>query len=273
MIRRSPIAGSWYPGEPDRVAAEVEACLSQVRLPSIDGRLRALVSPHAGLHFSGPVAAWGYSLLRGCRDLTVVLVGPWHRPHFEAVSLYARGAWETPLGSVPVDEDLAAALLACKGIEDRSEAHLREHSIEMQLPFLQHLVAGLRIVPILLSTQSRQEVDALAVALSNTLPGREALLVASSDLSHYEPAPVAHQLDSEVIRRVERFDADGLMSLIERAPHHACGGGPIVAVMRAARGLGAERASVLRYGDSGDVAPHDKREVVGYMSAALTSSA
>jgi AmmeMemoRadiSam system protein B len=139
----------------------------------------------------------------------------------------------------------------------------------MQLPFLQHLVPGLRIVPVLMGSQSRAEADALAQRLGAALRGRPALLVASSDLSHYHPAAVANALDAEVIGDVARFDADALMGRLERDRSHACGGGPMVAVMKAARALGATRAQVLRYADSGDAGERDKSRVVGYLSAAL----
>jgi AmmeMemoRadiSam system protein B len=143
----------------------------------------------------------------------------------------------------------------------------------MQLPFLQHLVPGLRIVPVLMGSQSRAEVDGLVASLRRALQGREALLVASSDLSHYHPAPVANALDAKVVADVERFDAEGLMSRLERDHGHACGGGPMVAVMKAARDLGADQSTVLRYADSGDAGERDKSHVVGYLSAALTASA
>jgi AmmeMemoRadiSam system protein B len=143
----------------------------------------------------------------------------------------------------------------------------------MQLPFLQHLVSGLRIVPLLMGSQSRQEADALAWVLSKALEGRDAVLVASSDLSHYHPAVVANAMDALVVDDVLRFDPDALMSRLESCHDHACGGGPMVAVMRAARALGATGADVLRYADSGDAGDRDKSRVVGYLSAALAAPA
>jgi AmmeMemoRadiSam system protein B len=143
----------------------------------------------------------------------------------------------------------------------------------MQMPFLQRLVPGVRIVPMLMGTQSRREVDALAAALGRALAGRRALIVASSDLSHYEPAAVANRLDAAVVDSVSRFDDEALMRRLETRDNVACGGGPVAAVMKAARALGADRASILKYGDSGDVGPRDKSHVVGYLSAALTAAA
>ncbi len=270
-VRRAAVAGAWYPGRPGPLKAEVDAYLNAVRLPPLYGDLVALVSPHAGLRYSGPVAAHGYSLLRGRSDLTVILVGPSHHAAFEGIGLFPKGAFETPLGMISVDEPLAAALMAAdSSIRDLSSTHRDEHSLEMQLPFLQHLVEGLRIVPALMGRQSREEVDALADALVRVARGT--LLVASSDLSHYHPAPIANRLDAEVVADVERFDAEGLMARLERDHGHACGGGPIVAVMKAARQLGANQVTILKYADSGDAGEHDKSRVVGYLSAALVAS-
>ena len=273
-VRRSAVAGTWYPGTAAAVREEVHGYLARVPARRLSGRLVALISPHAGLRYSGPVAAHGYAQLRGRRDLSVALIGPSHRLAFGGASVYARGAFETPLGRCPIDEELAAAVLAHPGMRDEPRPHRDEHSLEMQLPFLQDLVPGLRIVPILMGGQSRREVDALATALAGALaPRDDALLVASSDLSHYEPAEVANRLDARVVADVAGFDPEALMDRLESAPEHACGGGPMVAVMRAARALGADRAEVLHYGDSGDAAEGDKSRVVGYLSAALLSEA
>jgi AmmeMemoRadiSam system protein B len=239
----------------------------------VPGRLIGLISPHAGFRYSGPVAAYGYSLLKGRRDVTVVLVGPSHRVAFEGVAVYPRGGFETPLGTVPIDAEIAAALLdSADDILDEPRPHRDEHSLEIQLPFLQHLVPGLRIVPCLMGSQGRREVESLAQALGRALAGKAALLVASSDLSHYHPAEVASQRDALVVADVERFDDAGLLSRLERSWDCACGGGPIVAVMKAARRLGADTARILRYADSGDAGEHDKSRVVGYLSAALSAA-
>jgi AmmeMemoRadiSam system protein B len=224
--------------------------------------------------YSGPVAAHGYSLLRGRKDLVAVLVGPSHRVPFEGLALFGSGAFETPLGRVDIDEGLTERLLAAHGFMiDMPQPHRSEHSLEMQLPFLQHLVPGLRIVPILMGHQKEEEVLALAEALAEAVRGREdVLLVASSDLSHYHPASTANEIDALVVGDVRDFDASGLLARLGRSPGHACGGGPMVSVMMAARTLGADQALVLRYADSGDVGERDKSRVVGYLSAAFFAS-
>jgi len=272
-VRRPAVAGSWYPGTAGAIADEVDRYLDAAGRTPLPGRLVALVSPHAGLRYSGPVAAFGYSLLRGRSPLTVVLVGPSHRTAFDGVALHAQGAWDTPLGRAPVDEAIAEALLRADPVVfDDPEVHRAEHSLEMQMPFLQRLVPALRVVPLMMGSQSRGEIEALAAALAKALAGTGALLVASSDLSHYQPAADANRVDAIVVEAVGRFDHEALLRRLEAHHNVACGGGPIVAVMKAARALGADQARVLKYGDSGDVGEHDKSHVVGYLSAALLAT-
>jgi AmmeMemoRadiSam system protein B len=217
------------------------------------------------------VAAHAYALLAGRANLTAVLVGPSHRAAFHGVALVGEGAFETPLGLAPVDAGLAVALEAAGPEILRDPApHREEHSLEMQLPFLQHLVRGLRIVPLLMGSQTRDEVRMLSDALVTAVGvRRDVVLVASSDLSHYHPAPVAHRLDALVVGDVEAFDEESLMTRLEVSHEHACGGGPMVAVMAAAKRLGADRSHVLRYADSGDAGERDKSRVVGYLAAAF----
>ena len=273
-VRSSPIAGSWYPGTAPAIRAEVEHHLADVPATALPGRLIGLIAPHAGLRYSGPVAAHAYATLRGRARLVAVLVGPSHRAAFDGVALYDRGAFETPLGRAFIDEATAARLLEGGGVIVADQRpHRLEHSLEMQLPFLQHLVPDLRIVPLLMGSQDREVVDALALALARVAGAPGVLLIASSDLSHYYPAPIANGLDAEVIAEVEALRPDGLMDLLERSHEHACGGGPMVTVMKAARAAGARAARVLRYADSGDAGERDKSRVVGYLAAALLAPA
>jgi AmmeMemoRadiSam system protein B len=273
--RPAGFAGSWYPATAEAIEREVDGYLAAAPAAALHGRVVALVSPHAGLRYSGPVAAHGYRLLRGREGTTVVLVGPSHRAAFEGVAIHGAGAWRTPLGEVGIDADAAEALRSAVPslvLED-PRVHREEHSLEMQMPFLQRVLTSFRIVPLLMGTQSRAEIDALAAGLAEALAGREVVLVASSDLSHYEPAAVANRLDAIVVDHVARYDDAALLARLESHGNVACGGGPIVAVMRAARLLGADGASVLKYGDSGDVAARDKSQVVGYLSAVLLAGA
>jgi AmmeMemoRadiSam system protein B len=270
-IRRSPIAGSWYPGDPGSLERTVRDMISASEAVEVSEDLVALISPHAGLPYSGPVAAAGYRLLERNRFDTVVLIGPSHFVPVRGASIYSRGAFETPLGLVPVDEELAGS------IEDReprirffADAHDREHSLEMQLPFLQVLAPGLSIVPIVMGGQRRDNVDILARAVGNAVAEspKRVLLIASSDLSHFKSADEAAGLDGQVSRLIEDYDSEGLMDLLDRNHEHACGGGPIVAILEAARYLGAKTTRIMRYGNSGDITG-DTSQVVGYLSAAV----
>jgi hypothetical protein len=153
-------------------------------------------------------------------------------------------------------------------VREHAAAHAREHSLEMQLPFLQRLAADTKIVPLVMGYQTADTARTLGDALAAVLGGRNALLIASTDLSHYHDAPTAAALDAIVIDSVQRFDHEGLQQALSVRPEHACGGGPTVAVMRAAQLLGARDAAVLHYADSGDVSG-DKTSVVGYLAAAF----
>jgi len=271
LLRRAAVAGTWYPGSAVALAAAVDRCLADagrdVAVECAD--LVALVAPHAGLMYSGPVAAYAYRLLRGRAFDVAVLVGPSHFVPFDGVSIYASGGFETPLGVAPIDEACAAALMSATSIvHEHPSAHAREHSLEMQLPFLQRLAPGAKIVPLVMGFQTADTARTLGDALAAAVDRKKALLVASTDLSHYHDAATASRLDAVVIDRVSRFDADGLQAVLTARPEHACGGGPMVAVMRAARQMGARDAAVLHYADSGDVSG-DKTAVVGYLAAAF----
>jgi AmmeMemoRadiSam system protein B len=283
-VRPAAVAGTWYPSTPDRLAAEVDAHLAAARIDPAPPPL-AIIAPHAGLTYSGPVAAFAYKTLVDSHYVATILVGPSHFVGFKGVAIWPRGEWETPFGAVPVAEALASEISrASSDVREHRAAHGREHSIELQLPFIAHLLPGMPVVPLVMGYQDRATAFALGDALAAVIaaaPTGEAqgsrgphasaggvLLVASSDLSHYHDARTAAQMDAVVLRRVAALDASGLMDTLEQEPHHACGGGPMVAVMRAARLLGAVRASVLKYADSGDVSG-DKASVVGYMAAAI----
>jgi AmmeMemoRadiSam system protein B len=269
-LRRPTLAGSWYPRSATELAAQVDGHLAAGEdAVTPFSRVIALVAPHAGLIYSGPVAGFAYGQLRPRPPALAVLVGPSHFVDFEGVAVVTAGAFDTPIGTVTVDEGCVAALLESTPlIRENPAAHAREHSLEMQLPFLCRVAPGVKIVPLVMGRQTAETASALADALTTVLPGRDALLIASSDLSHYHDAATAEALDRVVLEHVERFDADALQHTLNRRPDHACGGGPLVSVMRAARELGGQQARVLRYADSGDVSGN-KASVVGYMAAAI----
>jgi AmmeMemoRadiSam system protein B len=246
-LRQEAVAGTWYPDRPESLAKEVDLYLSAVPDEPSSERVFGLVVPHAGLVYSGPVAAWAYRAVQGGDFDVVVLIGPSHRVAFEGVALYPRGGFSTPLGPIAIDADVADAIRAAASVvHDDVTAHAPEHSLEMQLPFLRRVLPDTPIVPLLMGHQSADTIASLAAGLATALAGHRALLIASSDL----------------------FDSRGLLEALRVKPDHACGGGPIVAVMRAAKALGARAGRVLRYADSGDVSGN-KKAVVGYMAAAF----
>jgi MEMO1 family protein len=276
-IRPAAVAGSWYPGTRGALERDVDRYLDAVGPGEIPrGRLDAIIAPHAGLMFSGPVGAYSYKAAAAMRgDDTIVLVGPSHYVPFDGVALYPSGAFESPLGKAPIDEALGARLMAASPlIRAMPEAHRREHSLEMQLPFIRRLLPDAMIVPLLMGFQTRETIEALAQALGQVAPERRLLLVASTDLSHYFNADTARQLDARVQDCVAAFDAKRLLDIFEQYPevergrHVACGGGPAIAVMLAARARGATDARVLKYMHSGDISG-DTSGVVGYLAGAF----
>ena len=277
VVRPPAVAGSWYPAAEGPLRAAVAAHLSAAGGTDADiraGDIRAIIAPHAGLVYSGPVAAHAYRAVAGRAYDVAVLVGPSHHVGFDGVAIHPRGAFDTPLGQVPVAARVADRLMSSACIRTHPTAHMREHSIEMQLPFLRQVLPETPIVPLIIGSQERGTILALAEALAGTLVGSTPLLVASTDLSHYFDAARAAALDGVVVDCVTRFDPDGLLTEYERYPPHergrcvACGGGAAVAVMKAAAALGAREARALCYADSGDVSG-DKTAVVGYLAAAL----
>ena len=269
-IRAAAVAGTWYPAEGDQLIREVDAYLKAAEGTPPVADLVALIAPHAGLMYSGPVAAHAYRQLLNRPIATIVLVGPSHFVAFDGVALYAHGGFDSPCGVARIDESFARDLLAATPIvhEDRGP-HRREHSLEMQMPFLRRVAPESAIVPLLIGHQTEETARALGDALGSLARDRSTVLIASTDLSHYENATVAHGLDAVVLEHIRRFDPDGLQLSLQKNPRHACGGGPTVAVMQAARGLGATQSTVLYYGDSGDVSG-DKSSVVGYMAAVMS---
>lgn len=273
VTRRPAVAGSWYPGTGAALVGQVERYLAAVadaaESPARLASVTAVVVPHAGLMYSGPVAAFAYYQLRQRTFDLIVLVGPSHFVEFDGVAVPRADGFDTPLGTVPVDRDSARALMTATTLVREDDApHAREHSLEMQLPFLVRVCPGVPILPLVIGRQTAVAATALAAALAGVLVGRRPLLVASTDLSHYHDAATAAALDLVVLREVAAFAPDALQAALDRRPEHACGGGALVAVMRAARELGARDADVLRYADSGDVSG-DKSSVVGYMAAAF----
>ncbi|MBI5806525.1 AmmeMemoRadiSam system protein B [candidate division TA06 bacterium] len=271
-IRRSIIAGSWYPGEAAKLKAEVEKYLTAAQTYPTDSELLGIVAPHAGLMYSGPVAAYAYKNLKGLCIKTVVLIGPSHRAYFDGAAVYASGEWETPLGKVGIDAGLCQKIIGQDQthINDLPAAHAQEHSLEIQLPFLQTVLEpGFRIVPIMMSDHSLSSCERLAHSIVRAVKGDDGvMLLASSDLSHFHSQAEARKLDQKVARAIENYDPEKLAGELAFEKCEACGGGPIVAVMIACKLLGADKGVVYDYRTSGDITG-EKEQVVGYLAAGL----
>ena len=268
-VRKPVIAGSWYPGDPGVLTRDIKEYLKKVPGDGVGGRVVGLISPHAGYLYSGQIAAHGYKLIQGQRFDSVIVIGPSHRSVFRGASVYPSGGYETPLGVVPVDGDLADRIIGHGGgIAYYPQAHLQEHSIEIQLPVLQVVLGQFSFVPIVMGDQDRRACENLAEAIFKAVKGKKVLVVGSSDLSHFHSYDEAVKLDRRVVDLVRKMDTDGLIRELESGSCEACGGGPMVVVMMVARKLGGASAKVLKYANSGDVTG-DRGRVVGYLSAAI----
>jgi AmmeMemoRadiSam system protein B len=276
-IRPAAVAGTWYPGTAGALTQQVDGYLAdvdQAALPT--GRLDAVIAPHAGLMFSGPVGAYAYRAAAEAGPYeAAILVGPSHFFAFDGVAVYPSGAFETPLGAARIDATIARELMDASPIVQALPAvHGREHSLEMQLPFIRRLLPELPIVPLLMGHQSTATIRALAGVLDAVAASRRVLLVASTDLSHYFDAATAETLDARVCDAVAAFDPSGLLARFEgvadreRGRMVACGGGPMIAVMLAAQARGARHGRVLRYMHSGQITG-DESGVVGYLAGAI----
>ena len=270
-IRQPILAGSWYPGNPEKLRDVIEASLERADAPAPEGELKAIIVPHAGYVYSGQVAAYAYRLLRHSGFKRVVMIGPSHRVRFRGASVSMQDGYRTPLGTVPVDHGFARELL--KGndtMQWEPQAHAGEHSLEIQIPFLQTVLSDFKIVPILMGEQNYETCRSVAAIIARAMGSSQGtLILASTDLSHFHSYQQAKALDAAFIKHVADFDAWGLAQSLASGKCEACGAGPTMTALLTARRQGANRSTILRYANSGDVTG-DHSRVVGYLSAALS---
>lgn len=280
-IRPAQLAGQWYPANPKHLAEEVDRYISAANMGVLDGEVVAVMSPHAGYMYSGSVAGYAFSAIKDLSPELVIIISPMHQPYYAPVMTTAHSAYQTPLGLIPVNREsidcLSAILKNEAGVKLAEVAHDPEHSLEIELPFLQRAVnSGYQILPIMLRDQSAVMARNLAKALTQALvqlglaKRGSSLLVASTDLSHYYSQSRAKQLDDELLKQVALFDADGVIKTEEQGKGYACGRGALSTVMWTAKALGAKSAKILKYATSGDVSG-DYDRVVGYAAAAFLS--
>ena len=278
-VRHPAVAGSFYPDSPQILSAQVGKFIDDAELTETDDKLIGLVAPHAGYVYSGHVAGYAYKQLMGQSFDTVVLLGLSHRYRIDGAAIYARGVFRTPLGDIRIDEDFAAEVMRLNSdVIDLAPAHANEHSLEVQLPFLQHLLSDFRIVPILLQDDSLENVIPLGQAISEAMSNRSCLLIGSTDLCHYPTYEAARQSDQVVIEAIEHFDPDYLRQQMDGYMQHhptqnfhcmICSTGAIYTTMRAAKALGGNRIEILKAANSGDVPIGGRDQVVGYMAAGI----
>jgi AmmeMemoRadiSam system protein B len=271
-IRPSPISGTWYSANPDALAEQLDGFLNAAEPAVPSGELMGVIVPHAGHRYSGAVAAKAFRLMRGLVPEIVAVVSPMHTLAPDRLATSGHDAYQTPLGTIPVDTQAVRALNAA--LEKRSGPLLfplrndREHSLEIELPFLQRVLGEFRLLPVMILDQQESTAQMLGSALAEVLAGRKALLVGSSDLSHFNPDATARGLDSEMMRRIAAFDPLAVIHAEDENAAFACGRAAIAAVLWAAKELGANLVTPVAYANSGDVTG-DRSSVVGYGAAAI----
>jgi len=276
-IRKAAVAGAFYPDNPAVLSKMLAEFFSSAEKRSFVGRPIALIAPHAGYAYSGKTAADGYKQLLGEKYDTVVVIAPSHTVFFQGASVFNGDAYTTPLGEIPIDKELAGKIGSINPIvymsnKGHSGGAVRgEHSLEVQLPFLQHVLGSFKLVAIVMGEQEESTCRALGEVLVTALTGKNCLIAASTDLSHFYTQKEANRLDKNIQTAIEEYNPDKLLNILASGKGEACGGGPVVVTMFASKRLGGEKVIVTGYSTSGETTG-DFSEVVGYLSAIIISS-
>jgi AmmeMemoRadiSam system protein B/AmmeMemoRadiSam system protein A len=280
-VRKPAVAGTFYPAQPSELRRMIDGFLRKVTPIQMRGEVIGIVCPHAGYVYSAQVAAYSYTAVKNNSYDVVCLLGPSHRTYVNGAAVYSSGSFETPLGSVDVAEETARALISSgRGFMDDAGPHLMEHSLEVQLPFLQTVLGNFKIVPMLVSDLPASRCEEMGKALAECVRGKRVLLVASSDLSHYPAYEDANKVDNETIKSWKSMNLEEVSSKeeeilgrqIRNLSCTMCGSSAIMIVMAASKALGADSTIILKYMNAGDVSG-DKSGVVGYAAAAFVKSA
>ncbi len=269
LIRESTASGSFYPADPDALESQIASFMDNVQ-PLDLHNIKAIVSPHAGYIYSGQIAAYSFKQVADIKYDSIIIIAPSHGEYFDYVSIYHGDAYETPIGPVKIDKDRANALAGSSPLIQKSAyGHRGEHSLEVQLPFLQVIFGkDISIVPVVIGNQSRKNIEEFGRMAGELFSSDNILVVASTDLSHFHPYETASELDANVSRLIGSYDTDGLMEEFIANKAEMCGGGPVLSAMIAARAMGADSSKIIKYANSGDVSG-DRSSVVGYLSAAF----
>jgi hypothetical protein len=271
-IRPSPIAGTWYSSDPEFLAGQIDNFLIQAKLPKISGRVFGLLAPHAGHRYSGATAGYAYRAVQGNSYELVILLSPSHAYYPAELLTSAHKYYATPLGKIPIHQDALALLqqeLKQTGGEIDQVVEDEEHSIEIQLPFLQRALKGdFSLLPVMMRSQSEETVHQLAQGLAPIIKKYKSLVIASSDLSHFYPLKIANAMDSEILKMVEDGSPEGVLEAERNGSGSACGAGPIAVMLTLAREAGAPCAKVVHRSTSAEVTG-DASSVVGYGAAVI----
>jgi MEMO1 family protein len=272
QAKYADLAGSWYTSSPVELKKEIEEYLTAARVEKIEGRVVAVIAPHAGLAYSGPVAAYSFKLLQQNPPETVIVVGFTHRRSYPgSISVFTEKTFTTPLGKAEINIEMAKRILAYDdAMKEIPEAFREENSIEMQIPFVQVALPGTRVVLVAISDQSMKVSRVLGAALYDAMKsGGSVAIIASTDMCHYLSQQSAVEKDKATIEQIKKFSPDDFYLFSLKENHESmCGPGAVYATMLASKKLGADEIKVLKYATSGDISG-DKRRVVGYFSAAF----
>lgn len=267
MIRKPAVAGAFYTGDGEKLKEEIEFYLKNAEVDKNYGEVKGIISPHAGYVYSGHVAAYGYKTVYNAEYDKVIVFAPSHRAMFHGVSLYNGSGYETPLGIVEIDRESIEKLIASSDlINFYPVAHEEEHSLEVQIPFLQMTIRNFKLIPVLVGNQDLNQLTEVAEIFNNIFKNEKVLYVASTDLSHFYNSRIAMQLDSVALKKIASLDYKGFYNAIVSGKTEACGAGPVTILLYIAHLNKWENCNILKYADSGDVSG-DKNNVVGYMSA------
>lgn len=268
-VREPAVAGSFYPGDERSLGAIVESLIASVRPPPVEGSPRVLIVPHAGYPYSGQTAAYAYKTVKGQKYETVVLVGPSHYVHLDGVALYVGDLWRTPLGEIPLDREVTSKILdSYSKAADNPSAHVEEHSLEVQIPFLQKVLKDFKIVPALVSSTSAADASALSESIIAAASGKSSLVVASSDLYHGYSYEECVSKTRTAVKAISEGDPLMVEQSFRAGDSSACGEGAILTGLSVAESIGASPV-LLHHTNSGDVMGTRSGYVVGYCSFAF----
>ena len=270
QIKKPVVSGAFYPDSAKILAERIKQFLDWAEIKKSDKDILVLILPHAGYDYSGSVAAYGYKAIKDKPIRTVIIIGPSHFEYFDGISVYPQGVWQTPLGNVPIDKELAEKLIQnYPKISFYEPAFAREHSLEVQVPFLQIVLDNFEIVPIVTGKLSYENCQILSQALLEVTQDRkDILIVASTDMSHYRSYDEANRIDNLTIEELKTLNPESLYSKLVTEECELCGAAAVITSLLYARSKGSDGIEILKYANSGDICG-DKRRVVGYLSAAI----